>query len=137
MHLPSQIHSAIIAQARAELPNEACGLLAGKGDVVEEHYPLTNIDHSPEHFSFDPKEQFAALRQARAKGLQIIANYHSHPSTPARPSQEDIRLAYDPNILYLILSLQDPAAPSLKAFAIKDGKVGEIMIETDLPEHTF
>ncbi|MDR1738650.1 MAG: M67 family metallopeptidase [Candidatus Symbiothrix sp.] len=128
LQIPQQIIDALIAQAKSELPNEACGLLAGKGDIVVERYPLTNIDHSPEHFSFDPKEQFAALRQARAKGLQIIANYHSHPSSPARPSQEDIRLAYDPNILYLILSLQDPAAPSLKAFAIKDGKVEEIAI---------
>jgi len=128
LQIPQQIIDAIIAQAKSELPNEACGLLAGKGDTVVERYPLTNIDHSPEHFSFDPKEQFAALRQARAKGLQIIANYHSHPSSPARPSQEDIRLAYDQNILYIILSLQNPEKPILKVFRIKDGKVEEIAV---------
>ncbi|MDR0733713.1 MAG: M67 family metallopeptidase [Dysgonamonadaceae bacterium] len=128
IYIPQQIIDGIIAQARNELPDEACGLLAGNADRVEKQFPLTNVDHSPEHFSFDPKEQFAALREARKLGMQIVANYHSHPSSPARPSEEDIRLAFDPNIIYLILSLQDAANPSLKAFSIREGKVEIIEI---------
>ncbi|GHT72400.1 Mov34/MPN/PAD-1 family protein [Bacteroidia bacterium] len=129
IRIPQHIIDGIIAQARAELPNEACGLLVGAGDEVFRQYPLTNIDQSNEHFSFDPKEQFAVLREARAAGRQIIANYHSHPETPSRPSEEDIRLAYDPNILYLILSLQDREKPVIKAFEIKNGIVKQIEIE--------
>jgi len=112
----------IVKQALDELPNEACGLLGGKDDEVIKRYPMTNIDESPEHFSFDPAEQFKVFRQARSEGLKLIANYHSHPATPARPSQEDIRLAFDSEIVYLILSLAGEV-PDLKGFKIKEGIV--------------
>jgi proteasome lid subunit RPN8/RPN11 len=128
IRIPQHIIDGIIAQAKSELPCEACGLLAGVDNDVLEQYPLTNIDHSPEHFSFDPKEQFAVMRETRSLNRQIIANYHSHPSSPARPSDEDIRLAYDPNILYVILSLRDKDNPVLKAFQIKDGQSTEVEI---------
>jgi len=127
--VPQNIIDAIAGQAVNGLPDEVCGFLTGKENQVIKRFPLTNIDHSPEHFSFDPKEQFQVLREARSQGLKIIANYHSHPETPARPSEEDIRLAYDPDILYLILSLQDKDNPVLKAFSIKAGKSKEIEIK--------
>ena len=110
----------IIAHAKNDLPNEACGYLAGNDGVVTLGYQLTNIDHSPEHFSFDPAEQFKTVKDARSKGLQILANYHSHPETPSRPSQEDIRLAFDPDISYLIISLAE-AEPVVKSFRIVNG----------------
>lgn len=128
LKLPKSIYYGIIEQALRELPNEACGLLVGFENEVKKQFPLTNIDHSPEHFSFDPKEQFQVLREARAEGLKIIANYHSHPETPSRPSEEDIRLAYDPNIIYLIASLA-AEIPTLKAFQIVNGTSTEIPIE--------
>jgi proteasome lid subunit RPN8/RPN11 len=112
----------IIAHAKADLPNEACGYLAGNDNTITLSYQLTNIDHSPEHFSFDPAEQFKTVKDVRNKGLQIIANYHSHPETPARPSQEDIRLAYDPAIFYFIISLAQNE-PVVKAFRIVNGAV--------------
>ena len=118
--LTRAILDGIIRQAQNELPNETCGLLAGSGCVVHKQIPMTNTDHSPEHFSFDPSEQFQALRKARSEGLELIANYHSHPETPSRPSVEDIRLAYDPDILYLILSLAGETLV-LKAFRIQNG----------------
>ncbi|MDR2041781.1 MAG: M67 family metallopeptidase [Tannerella sp.] len=116
IEIPQAIIDAIIRQARDELPDEACGLLAGIDTVVKKRFPLENTDHSPEHFSFDPREQFRVLKEARSEGLRILANYHSHPSTPARPSDEDIRLAYDPDILYLIASLASEP-PVVRAFA--------------------
>ncbi len=115
----------MLAHCKEGLPNEACGLLAGtvEGDVktVTKVYLLTNIDESNEHFSMDPKEQFAALKDARANGVSIIGNFHSHPESPSRPSEEDKRLAYDSTIEYLILSLQD-TEPVLKAFGIDSEK---------------
>lgn len=120
IRIPKHIIEGIITHGKAELPNEACGLLTGSGDAVEKQYALTNVDHSPEHFSFDPREQFQVLKSARAEGQKIIANYHSHPETPARPSEEDKRLAFDPHITYLILSLA-AEVPVIKAFVVKDG----------------
>lgn len=117
-----EILNQIIAHAKADLPNEACGYLAGLDGVVLKAYQLTNTDHSPEHFSFEPAEQFQTVKDARSKGLQIIGNYHSHPETPARPSQEDIRLAYDPNISYVIVSLANESA-DVKSFRIQEAIV--------------
>jgi [CysO sulfur-carrier protein]-S-L-cysteine hydrolase len=127
LQLPKHIYDGIIEQAQRELPNEACGLLVGLDDEVKQQFPLTNIDHSPEHFSFDPAEQFNVMRAARAEGYKIVANYHSHTETPSLPSEEDIRLAYDPNILYLIVSLA-AEVPTLKAFRIVNGQSTEVVI---------
>src|SRR5665811_1505202 len=86
---------------------EACGYLAGEGAEVKEYIIMTNTDKSAEHFSFDPKEQFAAVKTARVKGQTLIAVCHTHPASLARMSQEDIRLANDPSVKYVILSLLD------------------------------
>ena len=117
----------MIAYAEQELPNEVCGLLGGliDGDIkiVKKIYYLTNVDASNEHFSMDPKEQFEAIKDMRREGLQMIGNFHSHPESPSRPSEEDKRLAYDPKIRYLILSLMNRHQPVLNAFEIKEGRV--------------
>lgn len=122
MLIPKTIAEAIFDQARNGLPEEICGYLAGKDGNVLRHYPMTNIDHSPVHFSFDPAEQFRVLRDARNSGLDILANYHSHPESPARPSEEDIRLAFDPSISYVIVSMQ-ATQPDIKSFRIVNGRV--------------
>lgn len=112
----------ILAHAKSELPNEACGLIAGEvtdsGKVIRKVYLLTNIDHSNEHFSLDPKEQLAAIKDMRANGLIPLGNWHSHPESPSRPSEEDKRLAYDSKASYLILSLMDSENPVLNSFKI-------------------
>ena len=116
----------IVTHARGNLPNEACGLIAGIADnyikTVEKVYSLSNPDNSPEHFSIDPKEQLAAVKDMRLHGFIPLGNFHSHPSTPARPSEEDIRLSYDPKASYLILSLAEET-PVLKAFGVTGGRV--------------
>ncbi len=115
----------MIAYARSQLPEEACGLLAGREDAegrwIEEVYFLTNTDHSREHFSLDAREQLQAVRRMRSQGLLPLGNWHSHPESPSRPSAEDIRLAYDPRATYLILSLMEEE-PVLRAFHIEDGR---------------
>ena len=118
-------YQSILAQAQKDAPVESCGYLLGTDkETATENYPMTNVDHSEEHFSFDPKEQFAAIKYARKKGLTIVGNWHSHPASPSRPSEEDKRLAYDPNILYFILSLAEEK-PVLNAFRIEEGEVKE------------
>lgn len=80
MIIPQDIIDELISQARQDAPNETCGYLLGnstdEGDVVTENYWMENTDHSPEHFSFAPKDQFAALRYARSKGLKILSLIH-------------------------------------------------------------
>ena len=129
MKIPQEIINELINQAQQDAPNETCGYLLGLTSteedntetVVTENYWMENIDHSSEHFSFAPKDQFAALKYARSKGLKILANWHSHPASPSRPSEEDIRLANDPNIRYAILSLHNGI--HLNSFRIINGEV--------------
>ena len=115
----------ILKHARENLPEEACGLIAGTKDgndkSIKKVYCLTNIDHSNEHFSLDPKEQLAAVKDMRANGLVPLGNWHSHPSSPSRPSVEDIRLAFDSKASYLILSLMADY-PVLNSFHIEGGE---------------
>lgn len=112
----------ILRHAENVLPEEACGLIAGEitesGKEIKKVYILTNTDHSNEHFSLDPKEQLAAVKDMRANGLVPLGNWHSHPESPARPSEEDKRLAYDSKASYLILSLMDREKPVLNSFKI-------------------
>lgn len=135
LKLKKKDYDKILLHCEQGLPNEACGLLAGRveDDVksVDKVYLLTNVDESKEHFSMDPKEQLAALKDARANGLSLIGNFHSHPESPSRPSEEDKRLAYDSTMEYMILSLQDRENPVLKAFGIDKDKnvtIHEIII---------
>lgn len=113
----------ILKHARENLLEEACGLIAGTKDgndkSIKKVYCLTNIDHSNEHFSLDPKEQLAAVKDMRANGLVPLGNWHSHPESPSRPSEEDKRLAYDSTASYMILSLMDNENPVLNSFHIE------------------
>lgn len=122
--LPLELHDEIIAHTRAGLPNEACGLLAGESrgeeGIVKGVYCLENTDRSPEHFSMAPGDQFRVISEIRKKGWVLLGNFHSHPSTPARPSEEDLRLAFDPSLSYVIVSFQRPE-PVLKSFRIQKG----------------
>ena len=122
LRIPQQIVDQLFSHAKTGLPEEVCGYLAGTDRDVAKHFQLTNIDHSNEHFSFDPAEQFQVMREVRKEAQVILANYHSHPETPARPSIEDIRLAYDPEISYVIISLA-AELPDIKSFRIRNGEV--------------
>lgn len=128
MRVIKKVIDSMIAHARKDTPIEVCGYLAAKDGCVVRHYELTNIDQSQEHFSFDPKEQFDVMRSVRDEGLELSAVYHSHPATPARPSEEDIKLAYDPNISYVIVSLAD-GNEDVRSFKICDSIVEKEVVE--------
>ena len=130
-------YETMLSHARLSLPNESCGLIAGVTDgedkIIRKVYLLTNIDHSPEHFSLDPKEQLAAIKDMRLHGLVPLGNWHSHPDTPSRPSEEDKRLAYDSRASYMILSLMNKDNPVLHSFRIigADAEKEELTILPD------
>ncbi|MBQ9749542.1 MAG: M67 family metallopeptidase [Clostridia bacterium] len=135
IRISKEDYQKIVDHALSELPNEACGLIAGRIDGtdkrIEKVYLLTNTDQSNEHFSLDPKEQLAAIKDMRASGYLPLGNWHSHPETPSRPSEEDKRLAYDKSASYLILSLMEPDGPVLNAFHIEgtESTKEELIIE--------
>lgn len=125
----------LIAHAKEILPNECCGYISGIGDQLEKVYPLTNLDAKHDHFTMDPKEQFAAMKEARSLGQELKVVYHSHPETPARPSEEDIRLLQDPNMIYVIISCEKEEV-DIKAFRIIDKVVSsvELVIKDKIKE---
>ena len=116
----------ILEHCKEGLPNESCGLIGGvkeaDGKHIKKVYLLTNIDASNEHFSMDPKEQLKAIKDMRANGLELLGNFHSHPESPSRPSEEDKRLAYDSKVNYQILSLMDIYHTVLNDFNIDENK---------------
>ncbi len=129
LQIPDNIFAQMAEQARAEAPIEGCGILAGKDGVVEKFYKMTNIDKSNDHFMMAPEEQFAVVKDIRAAGLEMLAIYHSHPETPSRPSKEDIRLAFTPDVIYVIVSLQEAENPVAKGFLIKDNETTEVTVK--------
>ena len=134
LYLSNQDYNAILDHALKGLPNEVCGLIAGTVETdkkyIEKVYLLMNIDASNEHFTMDPKEQLSAVKDMRANNFILLGNFHSHPESPSRPSEEDKRLAFDSTVDYLIISLENIETPVLKAFLIDEKKnVREEQIE--------
>jgi proteasome lid subunit RPN8/RPN11 len=133
LQMSMPIYERMIDQAREGFPFEVCGILGGKGNCVSAIYPMTNTDASRDHFMMDPREQFSVVKALRSQELEMLAVYHSHPATPARLSDEDLRLALTPGISYVIVSLADPSAPEIRSFKISGGKDGseELIIVND------
>jgi proteasome lid subunit RPN8/RPN11 len=121
----------MIAHGTQGLPHEACGLFAGDEQkrIVHKVYCLTNTDKSAEHFSMAPEEQFKVIADIRKNGWVLLGNFHTHPQTPSRPSAEDIRLAFDSSLSYVIISFMDQE-PVLKSFLIQQGQVQEEQVLT-------
>lgn len=129
LEIPNHIFARMVEQAKAEAPIEACGILAGSSDRVEKLYVMTNADRSSDHFMMEPEEQFAVVKDIRSASLEMLAIYHSHPETTARPSAEDIRLALTPDVIYVIVSLQDVRAPVVKGFLIEEHNISTVPVE--------
>ena len=129
MKITQTIIDEMLAHAREGYPNEVCGLIAGKNGLVSRIFRTTNIDESSISYMMEPAEQFRAFKEMRAEGLELMAIYHSHPTSPAYPSQTDVKLAYYPEATYLIASLQNVGAPVIKGFRILDGKITEETLE--------
>ena len=125
MNLPKWIMEAMVSHALDEIPNECCGILAGKDAEIRKLFRMKNVEQSPFRYSMDGKEMLEVLTQLDNKGLDLLAIYHSHTHTAAYPSATDIRLATWPDAIYVLISLMDSNQPILRAFYIIDGEVGE------------
>ena len=119
----------IVEHSKRELPNEACGILAGRAGRIEKLYEMTNADKSPETFFMDAKEQLKAIKDMRNSGLEIAAIYHSHVASRAYPSGHDTELAFYPDASYIIVSLKDKDRPEVRSFKIKEGSIEEEEME--------
>jgi proteasome lid subunit RPN8/RPN11 len=128
LQIPNTVFQQMLKQAKAQAPIEACGILSGEDSMVEKLYKMTNANQSSDHFMMEPEEQFKVARDIRSAGLEMLAIYHSHPESLARPSAEDIRLAFTPDVVYVIVSLQN-TEPAVKGFLIaEDGNVSEVPV---------
>lgn len=135
--LPRDIYERMLAHARAEFPNEACGVVAGRGGAALEVYEMQNAEASPVVYRFDEREQLRVFNEIDRKDWEILAFFHSHTHTEAYPSPTDRGQAHwtDPVTLdevpaypqtrYLILSLMNWDQPVLRAFRFEGGDAVE------------
>lgn len=111
LHIPRHLYNQMLAHAAATLPNECCGLLAGTVAAgigqVSEHYPLVNALGSEREYLSDARSMFAAVRDMQARGLDILAVYHSHPTSDPVPSRTDLERNYSEDVVNLIIGLRD------------------------------
>lgn len=124
--MKSEDYESIVNYCKKVFPYEACGLLggikSGRDKQVRKIYCLTNIDKSKKHYSMSPKEQFAAIRDMRMQGCELLGSFHSHPDEPPVFSKKDEQLAYDRSLSYGILSLMDIEQPVFHVFVYNYNK---------------
>jgi proteasome lid subunit RPN8/RPN11 len=118
---------AMVAHARADHPDEACGMLAGPedSDRPERFVPMTNAERSPTWYRFDSGEQLRVHREMSKAGEVPVVIYHSHTATEAYPSRTDISIAQEPDAHYVLISTRDPEHHELRSYRIVDGEVTE------------
>lgn len=118
------LYDEIVAHARAEAPNECCGMVASSGGEAVKVFPAANAAASPLRYEIDGAEQYRIQMEIDDAGLDLGAIYHSHTRSEPYPSQTDINLAFYPESIYVIVGLAD-AEPDVRAFSIRDGRVAE------------
>ena len=133
LRIPRPLAEELLAHARAEVPNEACGLLAGSLATGEAnaYHPARNADASPFVYTVHPDDLVRIVFAIEDAGQDLVAIFHSHTHTPAIPSPTDRRQAQYPDAFYLLASLTDPdvdAADALRAWRIRDGESTEVRL---------
>jgi proteasome lid subunit RPN8/RPN11 len=121
------LRAKIVAHARADHPDEACGMIAGPAgrDRPERFIPMTNAARSPTFYQYDSMEQFQLDQEMRERDEDPVVIYHSHTATEAYPSRTDIALAAEPGAHYVLVSTRDPQKEEFRSFRIADGEVTE------------
>jgi len=115
----------IVAHALEEKPNECCGLLIGSLELVQDVMRARNLRKSPTKFQVEPADHFAAIRRARAAGLEVVGAYHSHPNGPSGPSETDRLRLNDPTMVHVIVSLAH-GTRTVRAFRFQEGNFSQL-----------
>jgi [CysO sulfur-carrier protein]-S-L-cysteine hydrolase len=134
--ISAELQAKIIAHARADHPDEACGVIAGPigSDQPERFIPMLNAERSPTFYRFDSLEQLRVWREMDDRDEEPVVIYHSHTATEAYPSRTDISYASEPGAHYVLVSTRDEASTEFRSFKILEGEVTEEEITvTQLP----
>lgn len=125
--ISASVRDKIVAHARADHPDEACGIVAGQvgSDVPERFVPMLNAERSPTFYRFDSLEQLRVWREMDDRDEVPVVIYHSHTATEAYPSRTDISYAMEPDAHYVLVSTRDPSDAEFRSFRIIDGEVSE------------
>ncbi len=121
----------IVAHARADHPDEACGVVAGPegSDRPVRFVPMTNAERSPTFYRFDSTEQFQVWKEMDERDEEPVVIYHSHTATEAYPSRTDVSYAAEPGAHYVLVSTRDPDETELRSYRIVDGAVTEEQVQ--------
>jgi [CysO sulfur-carrier protein]-S-L-cysteine hydrolase len=132
MRIAQGLIDEMVAHAREDLPNECCGMVGGSDGRATRVIRVENSAASPLRFEMEPQGQYNALKEIEDGGGELLAIYHSHTKSAAYPSQTDVNQAVNwPDAIYVIVSLQDPDAPDVKAYWLKDLSIAdaELVVE--------
>lgn len=126
MRIAQDLIDEIVAHARADLPNECCGMVGGSDGRATRVIRVENSAASPLRFEMDPQGQYDALKEIEGGGEELLAIYHSHTKSAAYPSQTDVNQAVSwPDAIWVIVSLEDPDAPEVKAYWLRDLRIAD------------
>jgi [CysO sulfur-carrier protein]-S-L-cysteine hydrolase len=125
--ISSALQAKILAHARSDHPDEACGVIAGKtgSDKPDRFISMLNAERSPTFYRFDSLEQLRVWREMDKRGEEPVVIYHSHTATEAYPSRTDISYAMEPDAHYVLVSTRDPERDEFRSYRIIDGEVTE------------
>lgn len=131
LRIDRSLVDAIVAHARRDHPDEACGVVAGAtgSDRPSRHIPMDNAARSMTFYEFDSMQQLRVWREMDDRGEEPVVIYHSHTATEAYPSRTDISFAGEPGAHYLLVSTRRPDAEEIRSFRIVDGVVSEEPVE--------
>ncbi len=130
MRIPRRYIDEMIEHAQGDAPNECCGLIGGTPEEAQSIHRATNAEDSPFRYSIAPREQLDLMNLIAERGEEMVGIYHSHPRTPAYPSQTDINLAAGwPDAVYFIVSLERPDDPVVNAFRIAGSTVEDVDLQ--------
>jgi proteasome lid subunit RPN8/RPN11 len=130
MRIARELYDEVVAHARADAPNECCGMVASRDGEAVRVYRATNTAASPLRYEIDGAQQYRIQIEIDDAGLDLGAIYHSHTRSAPYPSQTDINLAFYPDTLYVIVGLAGDE-PDVRAYEIRDGTVSdaELVVE--------
>jgi proteasome lid subunit RPN8/RPN11 len=125
--LDRAVRDAIVAHARRDHPDEACGIVAGPigSDRADRVVEMINAARSMTQYEFEPAEQLRVYREMDDRDEEAVVVYHSHTATEAYPSRTDVRYASQPAAHYVLVSTRDPAETEFRSYRIVDGQVTE------------